>query len=95
MSSTTTIRLPDRLKARVARVAKLAGATSHAFILEAIAEKTEREELRTDFEHVADERWARILTAGKTIPWQKMSAYLESRAAGKAAKRPAPRRLGR
>jgi predicted transcriptional regulator len=38
--STTTIRLPDELKARVARAAKRAGTTAHGFIVEAIAEKT-------------------------------------------------------
>ncbi len=32
---TTTIRLPDELKARVAAAAKQAGTTSHNFILEA------------------------------------------------------------
>src|SRR3546814_20149299 len=37
--STTTIRLPDELKARIAEAAKRAGTTSHNFILEAIAEK--------------------------------------------------------
>src|SRR3546814_4125412 len=39
--STTTIRLPDELKARIAEAAKRAGTTSHNFILEAIAEKAD------------------------------------------------------
>lgn len=34
---TTTIRLPDALKARVAKAAEAAGTTAHNFILEAIA----------------------------------------------------------
>ena len=36
--TTTTIRLPDELKARIAKAAKQAGTTSHNFILEAIAD---------------------------------------------------------
>jgi predicted transcriptional regulator len=93
--STTTIRLPDDLKARVAAAAKDAGTTPHAFILEAIAEKTERAERRADFDAVAEARYARIAAAGKTIPWQEMRAYLEARMDGTAATRPAARKLAR
>ena len=44
--STTTIRLPQDLKERVARAAQRAGTTAHSFILEAIAEKAEQDERR-------------------------------------------------
>jgi predicted transcriptional regulator len=46
--STTTIRLPDELKARVALAAEQAGTTAHQFILQAIAEKTAQAELRSE-----------------------------------------------
>ena len=36
---TTTIRIPDDLKERVARAAESAGTTAHAFIVDAVAEK--------------------------------------------------------
>ena len=91
--STTTIRLPDELKARVAVAAKHAGTTVHAFILEAIAEKAERAERRADFDAVAEARYAHHAATGKTIPWQDMRAYLEARIDGKAAKRPVGRKL--
>ena len=45
--TTTTIRLPEDLKARIARAAKHAGPTSHNFILEALAEKAAVAEQRT------------------------------------------------
>ncbi len=93
--STTTIRLPDDLKARVAAAAERAGVTSHSFILEAIAEKAEQEERRADFNDVAEQRYAKIVASGKTIPWSEMRRYLEDRVAGKPAKRPAPRKLAR
>jgi predicted transcriptional regulator len=48
--STTTIRLPEDLKARVAAAAERAGVTSHNFILQAIAEKAEQEERRANFD---------------------------------------------
>lgn len=91
---TTTIRLPEDLKARVAAAAKRSGMTAHGFILEAIAEKTEQENLRADFDAFAEDRYARIVASGKTIPWEEMRGYLEERLAGKAAKRPAARKLG-
>ncbi len=93
--STTTIRLPDDLKARIAAAAKHAGTTAHGFILEAIAEKTEQAERRADFDAVAETRYARIVATGKTIPWQEMRGYLEARMAGKTTKRPVARKLAR
>ena len=93
--STTTIRLPDRLKARVAAAAKRAGKTPHSFILEAIAEKTDQEERRRDFHEVAERRYARVAATGKTIPWSEMRSYLEDRLAGKKARRPGARKLAR
>ncbi len=92
---TTTIRLPADLKLRIAAVAKRAGTTSHAFILEAIVEKTDREERLGDFHGVAEKRSAGIGACGKTIPWNEMRRYLEDRVAGKVAARPRARKLAR
>lgn len=77
--STTTIRLPKDLKERLARAAERAGTTPHGFILEAIAEKTELEERRSDFLDTAEQRYADIVTSGKTVPWSEMRRYLERR----------------
>jgi predicted transcriptional regulator len=86
--STTTIRLPEELKARIARAAERAGKTTHSFMLEALTEKADAEELRAGFEAEADARFANILSSGKTIPWPDMRRYLEERAAGKQSVRP-------
>ncbi len=94
--STTTIRLPDDLKARVAAAAEQAGTTSHNFILQAIAEKTEQQELQSEFNEVAESRYANIVASGNTIPWSEMRSYLESHLAGKPdAVRPAAKKLAR
>lgn len=93
--STTTIRLPEDLKARVAAAAKRAGTSTHGFILEAIAEKAEQEDLRADFDALAEDRYAHIASSGETIPWQEMRGYLEERLAGKEVKRPVARKLAR
>lgn len=93
--STTTIRLSEDLKARIAAAAKQAGTTSHNFILEAIAEKADLAERRADFDAVAGQRYAGIVESGKTVPWDDMRGYLEDRIAGKAARRPAARKLAK
>jgi predicted transcriptional regulator len=93
--STTTIRLPEELKARVAAAAKRAGTTSHNFILEAIAEKAGQEERRGEFHDTAERRYAEIVASGKTIPWTEMRRYLEDRLAGKKVRRPTARKLAR
>lgn len=91
--STTTIRLPDDLKARVAEAAKRAGTNSHNFILEAIVEKTEQAEARFGLDAEAVQRYARIVDSGHTIPWEEMRRYLEGHAAGKSVQRPMARKL--
>ena len=91
----TTIRLPADLKARVAAAAARAGKTSHSFILEAIAEKAEQEERRSDFDELAEKRFAEIVETGKTIPWSEMRKYLKDRMMGKPARRPTARKFAR
>jgi len=91
--STTTIRLPEDLKSRVTAAAKRVGTSTHSFMLDAIAKKTEQEERRADFDADAEARYARIATSGKTIPWQEMRGYLEERISGHAATPPLARKL--
>ena len=93
--STTTIRLPDELKVRVAEAAKQAGTTSHNFIVEAIAEKADSAERQADFHALADKRYAQFLESGKSIPWEEARTWLKDRMAGKAATRPVARKLDR
>ena len=93
--STTTIRIEDDLKARVAAAAEQEGKTPHAFIVEAIARQVEQAEQDADFHRVADSRWAKVLASGKTVPWDKARAYLEARAGGTKARRPVARKLAR
>lgn len=93
--STTTIRLPEELKARIARAAERAGTSPHNFILEAIAEKAEQAERRADFHAQADQRWAEFLETGESIPWEEMRRYLMGRARGEETPRPVPRKFAK
>lgn len=93
--STTTIRLSEAMKVRVAQAAERAGTTSHNFILQAIAEKTEMDELSAQFNSVAEQRYADIVATGKSIPWPDMRAYLTKRIAGEAATPPTAKKINR
>lgn len=93
--STTTIRLPEDLKARIAAVAKRTGKTPHSLILEAIAEKADETERRSDFHELAEKRYAGIAASGKAIPWSEMRTYLEERVAGRRPRRPIAKKLAR
>jgi predicted transcriptional regulator len=92
---TTTIRIEDDLKARVAAAAERAGKTAHAFILDAIARTVEQAEVDDEFHRIADARWASVLATGKTVPWDVAKAYLEARALGERPRKPVARKPGR
>ncbi|HEX6704726.1 MAG TPA: CopG family transcriptional regulator [Albitalea sp.] len=93
--STTTIRLEDALKARVAAAAERSGTTAHAFILEAIERTVEQAELEEEFHRVADQRWAKLLDTGKTVAWDDAKRYVTARARGETPRKPAARKLKR
>ena len=93
--STTTIRIPDTLRARLAAVVERSQTTAHSLILEAITEKTDALERRASFADEADARYEEIIATGKTIPWDDVRAYLEGRARGENVTRPRARKLGK
>ena len=93
--STTTIRIEDDLKNRVAAAAEQAGKTAHAFIMDAIARTVEQVELDNAFHALADERWAKLRTTGKTVAWDDAKAYLLARANGERPRKPVARKLSK
>lgn len=88
MSATTTIRLSEELKSRIASAAERAGKTTHSFIIEAITEKADMEEQRNAFELEADTRFSRIVETGKTVKWSEVRSYLQQRVNGDLPARP-------
>ena len=93
--ATTTIRIDDELKTRVAAAAERTGKTAHAFILDAIAQTVEHVEQDDEFRRLADGRWAKVLAKGKTVPWDEAKAYLAARARGERPIKPAARKPAR
>ena len=93
--STTTLRLEDELKARIAAAAQREGKTPHAFIVDAIAKTVEQAEVEAAHDRLADTRWAKLLATGETVDWDEAKAWATRRANGEPARRPAVRRLAR
>ena len=86
--STTTIRMDDDLKARMAEAAQRAGKTAHGFILDAIAQTVGQSEQDLALQALADARWGTLLATQQTVGWDETKVYLRQRAASGAAPRP-------
>ena len=91
--ATTTIRLPEDLKERIAQAAETSGLTAHAFILEALSEYVSDQERRAGFYQLAEKRYAEIADSGKTIGWPEMKQYLQARQAGDKPPKPRAKKL--
>jgi predicted transcriptional regulator len=85
---TTTLKLPDELKERVAEVVDGTGKSAHAFMVDAIEQQTRLAEQRKSF--VADALKARdeAMRTGKAYSFEDVKRYYTARLAGKPAKRP-------
>ena len=90
---TVSLRVPEEVKKRIAKLAKRQDVSLHGFMLEAIREKVEAEEARLAFHAEAERRLARMKKTGVGIPAQEVFEYLQRRAAGRKATRPKPRKL--
>ena len=88
MTTTTSIKLPQDLKARVAALAAQAGQTAHAYMLGAIERDTALAEKRHAFveEALAAER--DMQRTGLAYDARDMHAYWNARLAGKKAPKP-------
>ncbi len=93
--STTTIRIDDDLKDRIAAAAGRAGKTAHAFIIDAIARTVEELEAEEELHRVADKRWSKLMATGKAVGWDDARKYLEARGRGEKPAKPAARKPGR
>jgi predicted transcriptional regulator len=90
--SVTALRLPPDLKKRVAKLAKDMRQSPHAFMVEAIAEKTELTARRLAFLRDAVAAQRESNETGTVYDAAEVHAYMRARAKGEKAKRPRARR---
>jgi predicted transcriptional regulator len=86
--TTTSLKLPDELKARAAAIAQQRGVTPHAFMVEAIAMATAAAEQRAAFVAEALGARAQMIDSGKGFDADDVHAWLQARAAGQTARKP-------
>lgn len=89
--SATSLKLPDDLKRRIAKLAASSGQTPHAFMVNALAREAERSELRQQFAAEAAESERETLRSGKAHSLDDTFDYLAARIAGKNPRRPRAR----
>jgi predicted transcriptional regulator len=87
----TSLKLPEELKRRIARLASAANKTPHAFMVEALTREAERSELRARFADEAARSEEETLSRGKTFELAATFDYLTARASGAKARRPKAR----
>jgi len=85
---TTTLKLPEELKERVASVVDGTGKTAHAFMVEAIEQQTRLAEQRRSFVNDALKAREHALRTGKGYSLEDVKRYLGARLSGKPARRP-------
>lgn len=88
MAATTTLKLPDQLKARIAPLAESTSKTPHAWMIEALEAQARLAEMRQSFIGDALASAAEVDAGGALYAMQDVHEYIINKAAGKAAKRP-------
>ena len=89
-TSTTTLKLPGPLKARIAPLAEAAGKTPHAWMIDALEAQAALAEMREAFIAEGEASAAEVDAGGPLYAAEDVHAYIVARAAGKPARRPRP-----
>lgn len=86
--STTTLKLPEELKQRIAAAAADAGKSPHAFMVEALAAQTALAERRRAFVAAAHAAAQEVAQYGLVYDADEVFGYLQDKLKGKRTKRP-------
>jgi predicted transcriptional regulator len=93
MAETTSLKLPEDLKDRIGRVADRVEQTPHAYMVQAISEKVERDEKWQDFMAAAQKSREEFKRTGIVYRFEDVKKYILSKAQGKKVRRPKPIRI--
>jgi len=90
MASSTTLKLPEDLKARLASLAESEGKTPHAYMVEALQEKAARAERRREYLDAGTAALREYDRTGIAYAMEDVERYILGVAAGKKPSRPKP-----
>lgn len=82
MSTTTVLRLPPELGARIEQLAEAAGKTPHAWMVEALRAQAALADRRREFIDQARRSAADVDAGGPVFALDDVAAYLKGRLAG-------------
>lgn len=85
---TTSLKLTDALKEKIAAIAREVAQTPHAYMVEAITERVARDERRGDFVASAARAEKDFQRTGVAYAHDDVWSYIRARAAGEKARRP-------
>lgn len=91
--ATTTLKLPEELKARIASAAQAAGKAPHAFMIEALSAQTALAERRQAFVASAMAAEQEVAQFGLVYDADEVFSYLRARLDGESAKWPETEKL--
>jgi len=92
MGASTSLKLPDALKARVASAAAASGKTAHAWMVEAIEVQALLAERRREFVGSALRAEEEVAQYGLVHDADEVASYFLARTRGKVARRPRARK---
>ena len=93
MATTTSLKLPDDLKEKIGKLAQGVAQTPHAYMVEAIAQKVERDEKRQDFIRAALDSAEETKRTGVAYSHDDVWDYILRKARGQKARKPKPIKL--
>jgi predicted transcriptional regulator len=93
MPSSTTLKLPESLKSRIAELARAAGQSPHAFMVEAISAQTALAERRAEFLASAQAAEQDIGQYGLVYDADEVLSYMDAKLCGRKAIAPKAREL--
>ncbi len=88
MTSTTSLKLPDALKATIAQVAASEGKTAHALMVETLQTAMDDALERQQFHADGEAAYQDTVRTGVAYRAQDVKAYITARAGGAQAARP-------
>ncbi len=93
MAATTTLKLPEELKARIASAAQVTGRTPHALMIDALSVQMTQFERRQSFIASAMKAGQEVADYGLVYEADEVFDYLKSKVAGKKTKWPKSKKL--
>lgn len=90
MATTTTLKLPEKLKARIGRLAKETGRSAHSLMVDALEKEVEREERMREFVREALASDAGVEEGAAVYRAEDVHSWLEKLAGKRKAARPKP-----